>query len=470
MTLTVLFLWTLVTATQQPAPESFVQRHLTLDVAIDYTAGALAGSATIELENWTKAPARTVSFVVGRLFTVSAVSDRAGHPLHFAQRIERSRDEPLLQVNHVKVTLARAVLPGKRATVRFDYGGNLVGYTEVGWLYVKDHIDTTFTILRADALAFPIISGLSRAANRKTPGTEFTYVVAVRVPAEYLVATGGIPTRVSNPDGSVTWRYTSGAPSPFLNVSIARFDTLAAGGVRVFYFPQDSAGARQVIANAQTALRLLAADFGPLHAPLHLTVTEIPDGWGSQASLVGGILQTAAAFRDSTRIGELYHELSHLWNVRDTDAPSPRWNEGLAMFMQDLLRERVNGWTGRDESMRQMLGRVQQRLAGDSTLRRVPFVEYGSHDMTGRSYLVGDLMFATLYAWLGEAAFNRIVGGYYQSFANGGSTRDFVAFAERNSSHDLTTFFDDWLFTARWTALVESASTIADLAKHYARP
>lgn len=467
MTLTVLLLVTLAPATQQPLPESFAQRRLTLDVAVDYTAGALTGSVTMELENWTKAPARQISFVVGRLMTVSAASNGAGRPLPFSQRIERSSDEPLLQVDRVVVTLPRAVLPGGRAIVRLEYGGNLVGYTEVGWLYVKDHIDTSFTILRADALAFPVVGGLSRAANRMAPTTDFSYEVAVRVPAGYLVATGGAPTRVANPDGSVTWRYVSGTPSPFLNVSIARFDTLANEGVRLFYFRPDSAGARQVMANAQVALRLLATDFGPLHAPLHLTVTEIPDGWGSQASLVAGILQTAAAFRDSTRIGELYHELSHLWNVRDTDAPSPRWNEGLAMFLQDLLRERVNGWPGRDEDVRSVIARVKQRMAQDSTLRQVPFIEYGSRNMTGRSYAVGELMFATLYGWIGETDFNRIVGGYYQRFTTGGGTRDFVAFAERATDHDLTAFFDDWFFTTRWTDLVSSATSVADLVAHY---
>lgn len=454
-------------APRDAAPEPFVQRHITLNVALDYGERSLAGSIIFELENWTTRPARTVSFVAGRLMTVSTVRDGSGRPLRYMQDVERFHDEPLWQVNHLRVTLPRAIPAGGRTTVRIEYAGNLVGYTEVGWLYVKDRIDTAFTILRADALAFPIVGGLSFAANRTVPRHDFTYDASVRVPARYVVATGGAVTRIAQADATVIWRYESRGPSPFLNIAIAPFDTLVDGGVRVFYFRADSAGARRLMTSAQAALRFFAQAFGPLHAPVSLTIAEIPDGWGSQASLVGGIIQTASAFRDTTRVGELYHELSHLWNARDTDAPSPRWNEGLAMFLQGLIHERVDGWTGREDSYRQLIASLKRRVADDSTVRQTPVIEYGARNMTNRSYAVGDLMFATLYELVGEAEFNRIVGGYYQEFANGGTTRDFVAFAKRTAARDLTIFFEDWLFTTRWIGPLAEATTLKDLARRY---
>jgi len=198
-----------------------------------------------------------------------------------------------------------------------------------------------------------------------------------------------------------------------------------------------------------------------------LAITEIPDGWGSQASLIGGIIQTASAFRDPTRLGELYHELSHLWNARDLDTPSPRWNEGLAMFLQHLMRERLDGWTGRTDFYTRAIAAMKANVTQDTALRRVPFRDYGNREMTGRSYGVGDLMFATLYDLLGAAQFNRVVGGYYRQFPNGGTTRDFVAFARRTASRDLTPFFEDWMFTPRWTEVLASATSIGDLAAHY---
>jgi hypothetical protein len=452
---------------QESKPESFRARDVGLDLSVDFAAQRLSGSITLDVENWTKEPASRVSFLLNRLMEASAVQDGAGTPLHFTQDVVRFRDTPMRQVTQILVDLAKPVPPGGHTALRLDYAGNLVGYTEVGWLYVKDRIDTTFTIIREDALAFPRIDGVVDAPNRRLPTVPFTYRASVRVPSKYLVAAGGKPSRVINGDGTTTWTYVSGGPSPFMNIAIAPFDTISRGGVRLFYFRGDSLGARRLMSGTQSALGLLTEWFGPLHSPLNLTITEIPDGWGSQASLVGGIIQTAAAFRDSTHMGELYHELSHLWNAPDLENPSPRWNEGYAMFMQDLLRERVDAWPKRPESEIEDIATVKKMIAADSSMRRVPMIDYGTANKTGRSYWVGALMFATLFDLVGQGEFNKIVGGYYQRFGPGGTTRDFIIFAKQASSRDLTRFFDDWLLTTHWVDVLANATSISDLAAHY---
>jgi hypothetical protein len=449
-------------------PESFRLRDMTLDLAIDFDSRRLSGSATCVLENWTDRPAQHVSLLLGRLLEASRVRDAAGRYVRFEQDVLRFQDDPMRQVTRLAVTLPRAVAPGARTTLRVDYAGYVVGYTELGWLYVRDRIDTTFSILRAEAMAFPVVGGLSDSLNRTVPDEDFTYDVALRVPRRMKVATGGTATITRNRDGTATWRYRSGRPSPFLNVAIAPFDTLAEGGVRVFYFPADSAGAARLLGRARAALQTLTDWFGPLHGPLHVTLTEIPDGWGSQASLVGGIIQTAAAFREPRRASELYHELTHLWNAPDLENPPPRWNEGLATFLENLLSERLDGWTGRAARDSARIARTRQEVAADSTLRTVPFAEYGRRGMTDNSYTVGALMFGTLYELVGTDGFGKIVGGYFQKFPDGGTTRDFATFGARATATDLTTFFDDWLFTTRWTERVAQAGSVKELAAGYA--
>lgn len=452
---------------QKPTPEALVMRHAALDLRVDFAERRLAGTMSIELENFATAGASRVSFLLNRLMEASQVRDAAGLPVPYTQDVLRFSDDPMRQVVQVVVNLPRPIPPHGRTTLRIDYAGNLTGYTEIGWLYVKDHIDTTFTILRSDALAFPTIGGLSDAANREAPRVDFTYDASIRVPSRYVVATGGTLTRTPYPDGTTTWRYISGAPSPFLNVSIAQFDMSMGGGVRLFHFREDSVGARRLLAGARRALDTLTKWYGPLHSEPRVTITEIPNGWGSQASLVGGIIQSAAAFHDAEQMGELYHELSHLWNAKDTDGPSPRWNEGLASFLQGLLQERVDGWTGRKASDAWVLRSLRRKIARDSLLRDVPFIDYGKRAMTDESYWVGHAMFGALYELLGEPQFNRIVGGYYQRYADGGTTQELVLFAKRTASRDLTPFFDDWLFSTRWTGLIANSASMGDLAEHY---
>lgn len=453
---------------QQSTPEPFVTRHATLDVAIDYAAKRLAGTMTLDMENWTTKPARRVSILLNRLMEASRVRDASGAGIPYTQDVRRFADEPRRQVTQVIVQLPRPIGPGERTSVRVDYEGYLVGLADIGWLYVRDRIDSAFTILRAEALAFPVIAGLNDAANRRgPPDDDFTYHVSVRVPSAYLVATGGAATRAPHPDGTVTWRYRSDGASPFLNIAIAPFDVLEHDGIKVFFFREDSAGARQLMTNGQMAIRTLEEWFGPRHGSVNLTITEIPDGWGSQADAIGGIILSAAAFKDIRRARELYHELTHLWNVAETGRPSPRLDEGLATFLEALLQERINGWTGRKEYEAYYFSAVKTGVATDSVLRTTPLIDYGTRRATQWSYSVGAVMFAVLYELIGELEFNRIVGGFYQSYFNGGSTRDFVAYANRTSSRNLSTFLSDWVLTTRWTSTLTGAATAQDLIKHY---
>ena len=43
-------------------------------------------------------------------------------------------------------------------------------------------------------------------------------------------------------------------PTPFLNIAIAPYRTIEHGGIRVFYFPEDSAGAARLLNAADRAL------------------------------------------------------------------------------------------------------------------------------------------------------------------------------------------------------------------------
>lgn len=452
---------------QQSAPESFRITDVNFAARIDYPLQRLEGTVEYRLENWTKSPSSHVSLLLNRLMEASSITDSAGNKLSFSQDVVRFGDQEMRQVTQIKVDFPRAIMPGTSTKIRVDYRGNLVGYTEIGWLYVKDRIDTTFTLIREDALAFPVVGGLSNAANRAVPRSNFAYRAAVTVPAGYVVATGGSETRQTNADGTVTWRYSSLGKSPFLNIAIAPYDTLSADGVKLFYFHGDSVGARRVMSKTNAALRELTTWFGPQRNAVALSVFEIPEDWGSQANLIGGIMQTASAFKDSDRLGELYHELSHLWNVTDSDVAPARWNEGLAMFAQDLLRERLDGWTGRKDRHTRLIASLREQISNDSAYRTVPFALYGQHSMTDRSYSVGRLMFAVLYEIVGSQKFNEVIAKYYRDNPRGISTRDFATLAIRNTNPKLEKFFNDWMFTTAWTKQVAEGATLEELAAGY---
>ncbi len=423
--------------------------ELTLD--LDYSDGSLAGWALYEIANLSSAGVAEIPFNLGRLMTVHAARGPEGDTLGFTQDVAVFIDSPRRQVNHVVVTLPRPLAPGAAVLLRLDYGGYLVGYTETGSLYIQDRVDEAFSILREDAFAWPTVGTLSRRTNRVAPRPDFAFTARVTVPETYTVASGGRLVEERTEDGQTTFVYESTAPAPFLNLPVAKYGIMQRAGVRVYHFPSDSVGALRVLEGATKGLGLLERWFGPLGTVPDLAVMEIPDRWGSQASLTGGIIQTADAFRDAGRMAGLYHELTHLWNAPDLDQPSARWNEGLASFLARRMASELDGWNGMEDDVRQATSRILAAATSTPQISDVPFIRYGEAGATDLSYRVGFLMFYALHRALGDERFDAALGGYYQDHRERGGT--FEKLLERLQAHspvDLSGFFRDWVYTTTW--------------------
>jgi len=438
-----------------------------LDLRLDYAQGRLDGTAAITLRNRSPAPVEAVPLLLYRLMTVAAARDAQGLALAVAQRVDTFVDFPQLQVNAVTVRLPRPLPPGDTATVTLDFGGYLLGYAETGMAYVQDRVDTAFTIIRPDAFAYPTPGVPSMDALRSTPPGAFSYVARVSVPESLVVVNGGRLASRTTRNGVATYIYRNVKPAWRMDLAIARYRTLESGATRVAYLPGDSVGAVRVLRAADATLRLYTSWFGPLRDSTSFAVIEIPDGWGSQAD-VSSIIQSAAAFRDSTRRREVYHEVSHLWNVPSLDRPAPRWEEGLASFLEYLTQEQLEQRPVLAEHAAAVASRLRAGLAQNASWRAVPLRAYGREGMTDLSYSVGMLMFDVLYGLVGADRFNAIVGGYYRQYAaRGATTDDFVALAKRLSPLDVSRFFDDWIYTTRWADRVAAGAGVDELVRYY---
>ncbi len=455
-----------------PAPAAgripFVIAERALELRVDYGQGSLAGTETLTLRNISDRAAGTVPLLLNRLMRVSRATDAKGAALRFTQDVVLFEDDSALQVTAAAVTLARPVLPGDSTKLVIHYGGRLVGYAETGSLYIRDRIDSTFTILREDAYAFPGLGVPSRGVNRAMGFDRvFRFTARVTVPAGQVVATGGEALEPVRTDSLVTWTYRSAMPVTFLNIAIAPYRTLTRAGLRIFYFPEDSAGAGLVDRAVAGAMTQLAGWYGPMGQEGRLTVIEIPEGWGSQASLAAGIIETADAFRDRSQLYQLYHELSHLWNAPDRDRPSARWNEGLATFLQWRLAASLDGWSEWDA----ILDWVEQRLRGDCRRHprcgSVPFADYGKAEQTDLSYSVGMTMFYALYQTLGAEGFDRAYRGFFQQHnGTGGSAADLMA-AFHGVSPAADRILAEWYTTTGWYTRLQKGESLRQIAQGY---
>ncbi len=456
-----------------PWPEAETRTlHLTptryeLDLAVDYEAETLTGRARIEVVNLADTTVTEIPFLLYRLLKVSDARDAEGRPLPFEQTVETFLEFEKLQVNFVRVRLPYGLAPQASATVELDYAGHLLGYAETGMLYIQDRIAPDFTILRMDSFSYPQPGYPSFAANESAPQPSYAYTARITVPDSLSVANGGRLTAQTVADGRATFTFENIRLAWRMDFAIGDYRTLSAGPVRVVHFPQDAIGAQRVLTAVQASLRLFSEWFGPLHSDEGFTFIEIPDGWGSQAD-VTSVIQTAAAFRDPERIGEVYHEVSHLWDPPSTDANSPRWNEGLAEFLEVLASEHLHGLENRDMEVERVREEIRGMFGKQPRYREIPMMDYGKEQVTGLSYRVGLLMFDVLHRLVGHEQFAQIIGEYYRLYADtGGTTDEFVKLANRVTDRDLTRFFDDWIYTSRWYGLIESGIHATDLADHY---
>jgi len=444
--------------------------HYDVRFDVNYAAAQLRGTARITLKNPDAAPVREASLLLYRLMRVSALRDERGKDLAFRQSVVVFADFGQLQVNQLLVTLPAPLAPGALTKIEVSYEGHLLGYAETGMRYIQDRIDPAFTILRADSYAYPQPGYPSSALNRSARQPEFSYSARVTVPKGLTVANGGRLEGIDTLGQVVTFRYASLKPSWRMDFAIAKYTELASASIRVYHLPGDSVGAAGVARAGAEAMDLFKRWFGPLRESVVVTFIEIPDGWGSQAD-VTTIIQSAAAFKDPDRHREVYHEISHLWNVPPADRPSPRWNEGEASFLEYLVTQEVTGKPLVDERANQLVDWLRGELPKHEGWRTTPLIDYGRTGMTDLAYSVGALYFDLLYRLAGREAFNRIIGGFANEFGvSGGTTKDLMDIVRKTATVDLTRLNNDWIFTPAWAERVAQTASIQALEAYYRAP
>jgi hypothetical protein len=445
----------------------FRLRRYHLEVRIDYAAERVEGVARLTLVNASSTAASEIPLLTYRLMPVESVSDARGRPIPTTQRVVAVEDEPKRQVNFARVLLPEPAAPGDSLTIHVRYGGYLLGYAETDSRYVRDRIDPQFTFLRDDGLGFPMLEYPSKVVNRKVESPAFDYVAVITVPDSLWVANGGRLRERRTAEGLATFVYENVKPAWRMDFAIAKYRTLRRGELSVVFFPQDSVGAERVLTAAGRSLELYTDWFGPLPGGRQFTVIEVPDGYGSQAD-VSSITQTASAFRHPDARRQLYHEISHFWDVPPGEPLSPRLNEGLATYLEyytaDVL-DSLKILDARLEVVREWLAQIARQR---EDLRTHPLKDYGRVHMTDFSYSTGVLFFAGLRELLGTEGFRAVIRECHTRHGErGGTLEDFVGVIRTVAPTSLARFLEDWIYTTGWVDAVVETGSMRELMDRY---
>lgn len=426
--------------------------------------------AQITISNTTSAPQREIPFLLYRLLAVDAAEDEKGAALAFRQAVVSMSDEKNWQVNSVAVTLLEPLPPGGTTRITLTYSGAIFGYREVMG-YVRDHIGEDYSLLRPDALAYPMLAEASFRSLSAAYDVLFTYDLEIQVPSGYVVACGGLPKGVSADGGTETYRYASRMPTSRMDIAAAKFKVVKneAGNLVVYALPGDEAGAANLLKEMQRVMEFYTRRFGPSKKATAYTVIEIPDGWGSQASDFY-ILQAAAAFKDPKRAHELYHEIGHSWNAKPKrEVKRTRWfDEAFASYFEALALGEFEGRKAFDERMAGYREHFRNGVKKDPRNGTTPIAAYGKEELGGNSYTKGAWSLYVLEQIVGEGTFDGIMRTLLAEFADRPADfQDLRRVVERISKRDLSRFFNEWIFGAESSELLVGNSSVEEIVQRY---
>ena len=439
-----------------------------LDVHVDYENKKIISTCGMTVINRTDEESKIIPLLLYRLMKVSSIKEENGNPLVYSQRVLSFEDWEIYQANYIEVVPTKPLLKGDSCKLIIEYEGYLLGYTETGMNYVRDKIDAEFTILRPDCKAYPELGYPSEKINRAAGfSPSFNYTIKIHVPDSLVAVNGGALISKKTKDGYSTYTYQNTKLAWRIDIAIGKYKILETPLLKIYYLEQDSAGAQTVFKYARRTLKLYSEWWGKLKESKTFSVIEIPGGYGSQADETC-ILQTADAFNDSTQMRQLYHEISHLWNVKSNDQYYPRWNEGLATFIEYLTIEKLENRPYLDYVTDWFLKQVRKEIGGGGKLNETPLIDFGKMGIQSHSYSVGMIMFRVLYQIMGESDFNKCISFYYSDYyRKGGTTDEFVATAKKVSAINLSKFFDDWIYSTKYTELIKTELTINEMSKLY---
>lgn len=444
--------------------------HYNLNIQLFPKDESQTATARLTISNTTEKSFKELPLVLYRLLDVQSVADEAGEALHFTQDIQRFDDAATLQANLISVTLSKPLLPKQTTIIAMKYNGAIYGYPEV-MAYTHDRIDEHYSLLRPDVLAYPLLSKPSFSGRGSILYQLFTYNLEVTVPNSYTVACGGVLKNVVNSKDSSTFIFESKAPTWRMDIAAAKFSTVKDESQKLFIYtmPEDSLGAHHVLRGMKNVIALYSRLFGEVENYQGYTAIEIPDGWGSQAGDYY-FMQTSAAFRDTNKLSEVYHEIGHSWDLSaKPEVQRCRYfDEAFASYFEALAIKEFNGEQAFLDDMERSREMFARWVNYDKKYGETPIAEYGKSELGQMSYTKGAWSLYVLHRLLGDEEFRTLIKTLRKEFD--GKSIDFKEFqktTERTSKKNLNKFFNEWIFGAESSLLMLDNIPIDNILKRY---
>ncbi|UTW58571.1 hypothetical protein KFE96_17395 [Kordiimonas sp. SCSIO 12603] len=429
--------------------------------------GKMKAASWLRLRNQTGKATKTIPALLNPGLRISKVT-KNNKPLHFTQQVTGIKDWPTLELNTVSIDLPTALKKQEIVEITLYFEGSLLPLTSSGMEYVKEYLSSEFTILRTENFSLPVItepkqSSLGAAARLQNYSTRIT----LELPEGYIPA-GNLNIQATKLlEGRVEYDLKSNGKIPFTVIPIAPYHQFKNTSATLNHFKGQATAASSLHKQSEKTLALLENWFMAPHGKSQLTITAIPEGYGSQR-MPGLIIQDSAAFSEEN-YNELYHELAHIWHPKERVSKPSRWNEGLATFLEGVISKHFDAEYNLPNYKEDLFQRAKKRLLNIPDHAATPLQNYGEEDITDLAYLTGAVYFAVLHDSLGQERFLDLIKELQITYASTGIlNEDFADFMKKNlKNRNLRKFAKNWFSKGTIGTDLTKANSFTELMSLY---
>ena len=294
----------------------------------------------------------------------------------------------------------------------------------------------------------------------------------ITVPAGLKAVANGRLRRVQRRGARKTWSWRASDPMlPYLatvNIGRGELTKSRAGGVPswVMVDPREARRSRAALSRLGDVMRFLSRLYGPY--PFSSTGAIVDRARRVEYALE---TQTRPVYDRAPDETLIVHETAHQWFGNSVSLP--RWpaiwlNEGFATFSEWIWLERHGG-----PSARRIFRAYMAQPASRKVLWTPPpgRVRRPAQLFAGSVYIRGAMTLQALRMKIGDRAFFTTMRRWAQGNRYGnGSTRRFIALAERRSGRQLDGLFRRWLYKQGKPARGGAARPLRDVPAVSLRP
>jgi len=425
--------------------------------------GQMVGAYQISFRNPGDTPVTQVPILLNPGLNIIKVVGSGNRSLPTTSVILPVKGMEMLELTAAMVPLLKPLQKNNRTEIVIHYRGYLEDISWTGLAGVKDTLHPDFTMIRAEAFAYPVFAAPDiQAIKTAWAQKPFRQVAHVELPGTYDIAGSHLIISKTITNERTDFDLKNPRPTGLMTLAIAPYQRISEGPVSISYFGEDVAGAQKLLAVTSSETTKLERLLGKTAKGAALQIVALPDGVSSQSETA--IFKGRNFFKTPLLTSEMKAAILDMWKTSKGAKPG-HWATGLDAATEKLLGEPndISAFKG------DIFTTSKPMFLASKTLGKTALRDYAIDGFSAQSDTVSALGFAVLHDIMGEDAFFAFVRGLRDELNSGYADMELVADYMANHLTDKKAhkFAKNWFMNGKAGKDMAKAKNFSDLVARY---